>query len=110
MTESTPPENNGSAIRKIFMGPNEIRAGWRLLIFIALLAALSYAAGLGLKVTGFGAPQGDGIFARFGPMQSLLGEGVPFVVTLIASFIMAKIEKRKLGDYGLPLANAFRGK
>jgi membrane protease YdiL (CAAX protease family) len=110
MTEPTPSQNSGSVLRQISLGPNGIRAGWRLLIFIAILAALNIAVAAGFTRTGFGAPRGDGIFAQFGPVQSLIGEGTPFLVTLLASFIMAKIEKRKLGAYGLPPRNAFRGK
>jgi membrane protease YdiL (CAAX protease family) len=110
MTESTRAGNDRSVVRQVFLGPNGIRAGWRLLIFIALFAALSFAVGIAFARSGFGASRGDGILSQFGPVQSLIGEGVPFLVTLLATFIMAKIEKRRLGDYGLPARNAFRGK
>jgi hypothetical protein len=30
--------------RSVFLGPNGLRAGWRLLIFFAIFAPLGYAA------------------------------------------------------------------
>ena len=40
---------------------------------------------------------------------ALRGEAGAFALVLIASWIMAKIENRKIGDYGLPWQRAFCG-
>jgi hypothetical protein len=40
-TQPTTPTKQ-STLRKIFLGPNGIRAGWRLLLFLLLMAAFQY--------------------------------------------------------------------
>jgi membrane protease YdiL (CAAX protease family) len=92
----------------VFRGPNGIRAGWRVLIFLALSAAcggvLFVVAGA-LRVL-----LGDRVqfnASQLTPTGTLLTEGLIFVLTAIPALIMAKIEKRKFGEYGLPARFAF---
>jgi len=40
----TPVSPQQKQLRMIFIGPQDIRAGWRLLVFFALVAALASAA------------------------------------------------------------------
>jgi hypothetical protein len=87
---------------KIFVGPNGIRAGWRLLIFAAIFLPLGYAAGLIV----------DSLTHRFNvdpytPLGITIEMGSFAVAVFLASWIMAKIEGRSIADYGLPWRRAF---
>ncbi len=101
----TPPEQppNQSLEQRILMGPNGLRAGWRLLIFAAIVFVLLAAFGIIIRIAAHGkAP-------NFGSGYSgvILGEGPIFAIFLLASWIMSRIERRTLGDYGLPARKAF---
>ncbi len=91
---AAPRENN--RVRVIFLGADGLRAGWRLLIFFALLAVLF----------GLSAPLQKRVVQRLGTDFSasnvILGEMFAFGVLLIATLIMGKFERRRLADYGLP--------
>ena len=106
--EPAPPLNLGgppepSALSNAFMGPNGIRAGWRLLIYAAIIAAM--AAGGGALAALMGHPSSR--VRNFTAHGLLVGEGISFFICLLASWIMTKIEGRKLGDYGLPARGMF---
>jgi CAAX protease family protein len=93
----------------IFRGPNGIRAGWRVLIFLAIAAACAGAllAVLGaLRVLLGGRGQFNA--SQLTPAGTLLSEGALLLFTAVPAMIMAKIERRKFGDYGLPARSAFR--
>lgn len=100
-----PPQPPGpeSIERRILMGPNGVRAGWRLLIFGAIVFVLLAIFGLALRVAAHGKTPNLG----FGYKGIMIGEGGVFAAFLLASWIMARIEKRTLGDYGLPGRRAF---
>jgi membrane protease YdiL (CAAX protease family) len=78
------------------MSPQGLRAGWRLLIFFALVALLSGAAYLLQKtvVHNFG--------TDFSATNVILSETFTFGIVLIATAIMGKFEHRRFADYGLP--------
>ncbi len=89
------------------MGPNGIRPGWRILIFVALVFAIGYIVSfIALHTPGlreyFIAHNGQ----QMTPGGQLLGIFTPFLVILSAG-IMTRIEKRSFADYGLPLSQAF---
>lgn len=92
-------------IKDTFIGPIGLRAGWRLFIFlaivIALQAGLQEIALLILKARGLTAPEG------LIPIVFLVADGITLIAVLVASWILAKWEHRKLNDYGLPGKNAF---
>ena len=86
-------------VRTIFFGKDGLRAGWSLIIFIALMATLlKGVSAIGKFFHAFpqGAPTGE-ITPSFG----LFAEAIPFLAVLFASWIMSKIEKRPIGVYGL---------
>jgi membrane protease YdiL (CAAX protease family) len=93
----------GTFLRTIFLGPNGIRAGWRLLIYFVLLAGLTLGVQRTLVVI-FGLPTRG---QQPPPKQLIFFELCAFLVAAIASLIMATIEKQKWGHYGLPLRRAF---
>jgi uncharacterized protein len=91
-----------------FLGPSGPRAGWRLLIFFAILYASSgFVSVLAHAVIhGHARPLGTGLT----PSLVLASEAVSFFLILLATWIMARIEGRKIGDYGLPLRRMFCGR
>jgi len=92
------------AVTKAFVGPNGIRAGWRLLIFLLIMGALMAGAGA-VAVLLFS--KGKQPNVPFTAPAVAISEGILFFCALLASWIMAKIEGRTLADYGLPVREAF---
>lgn len=95
----------------IFHGPNGIRAGWRVLIFVALVVAIAMAIAVPVAIVarirhGAG-PQILNGASGLTPLGTGITEGALFFVTAMAALIMARIERRKFGDYGLPAHYAF---
>ena len=84
-------------LERIFLGPNGIRAGWRLLIFVALTLLAGAVLIIVARPT----------LGRFRLFQILGGELAGFMAAVLASLVMARIENRSLADYGLPPRRAF---
>ena len=83
-----------------FYGPSGLRAGWRLVIYVAIVygglraeiwAARKYLGGTD-EVIGF-------LFTECGT----------FLICLVGAWIMSRIEGRTIADYGLPWRRMFRG-
>jgi membrane protease YdiL (CAAX protease family) len=96
----TPPPPEGFP-SKIFLHDGGLRAGWRLLIYSAFVAALGF--GSSLVVRQFVRPS-RGVFS---PGYLLVQEASSFLVIFAAALIMAQIERRPAGVYGLPLRGGF---
>jgi uncharacterized protein len=100
---------SASSIKSLFLGPNGLRIGWRLLIFIVLLAVLIGGAVL----VGHGGLQGlrdaHKHMGEVAVTPSLMGvsEAITFALLCMATLVMGRIEKRKFSAYGLPLRQAF---
>jgi len=91
-----------SALHKIFMGKDGLRAGWSLLIFIALFAALIFCANIiGHKLHSPAAKAAKATGSELSASRSLISEFVPFLVVLFIIWIMSKIERRPNSVYGL---------
>jgi membrane protease YdiL (CAAX protease family) len=86
----------------IFKGPNGLRAGWRLLVYAALVFALEHVTNKITDAILHG--QWPDLMTPTGIIVSFLGEACAL---LLAAWIMAKIESRSLSDYGLPWRRAF---
>jgi membrane protease YdiL (CAAX protease family) len=91
--------------RDIFVGPIGVRSGWRLLIFLAIVIALQalfqqLVVGI-LKARSIVPP--DGLYA----IVFLVQDAIAFLAIVIATWIMARWERRKFSSYGLPGKNAF---
>jgi membrane protease YdiL (CAAX protease family) len=97
MLPSDPATRRSSQLQTAIFGPYGIRAGWRVLIFIGLLAALFTAS----------TPLQRLLFRRLGqdfnPANVSLGETFAFAIVLLATAIMGKFEHRRIADYGLPV-------
>ena len=90
----------------IFRGPNGIRAGWRVLVYLVLAGAL--VGLLALIVVGLARGRTQSGVSQLTPFGTGLSELGIFLVAAIPALIMARIEGRTWGDYGLPLRSAFR--
>jgi membrane protease YdiL (CAAX protease family) len=95
--QSAPPSR--STIRRIFVGPQGIRAGWRFALYV--LMAMVVLIALGFVLQGWH-PRGA---ARL--WAEVAGEFSLFLAALIPALVMGRIEKRSLANYGLPARGAF---
>jgi membrane protease YdiL (CAAX protease family) len=96
----TPPPPEG-LLSKIFLQDAGLRAGWRLLIYAVFAAALGFGGSFILQQ--FVRPS-RGVFS---PGYLLIQEAFSFIVIFSAALIMAQIERRSAGAYGLPLIGVF---
>jgi membrane protease YdiL (CAAX protease family) len=91
-------------------GPNGIRAGWRVLIFLAIVVALAAVVNLAVFLGArfvLHRPPHIGAISSLTPLAAILSDGAIFVFTALAALIMSRIERRKWGAYGLPGKPAF---
>jgi uncharacterized protein len=94
--ETTPPPTPSFSIRTIFIGPSGIRAGWRLLMYLAMVAITALALNFVF--------QGRHLNHLWG---FFFGELFGLVAVIVPALIMSRIEKRPFGVYGLPAQGAF---
>jgi len=94
----TAPSMQPTFIRRVFYRDTELRAGWRLMIFLALVIGLISAGNL---IVSHFLPNAKSVSAF------IVREIMDFVIFLIASAIMSKVERRGIGDYGLPRRGMF---
>src|SRR5579863_674098 len=111
LTPLTAPPPTSPAIRSktnwkspFFWGPNGLRAGWRLLIFLAICAVIVFAISLASRTVSRSQIPSN----PFLPQVLLASEAMLFGIVLIASWTMSKAEGRSLADYGIPWRFAFR--
>jgi len=90
---------SGSVLRRVFYGLSELRAFWRLCIFLTIVIALINATNL---IVGRLLPGADRT------TLFLVFQVINFLIFLVASWIMGRIERRTIADYGLPWRRMFR--
>jgi uncharacterized protein len=101
--------------KTIFRGPNGIRAGWRVAIFMGIAGVIAFLlalmAGLLLVMRyGVAGAKAAAQMSQINPVGLGLTELLMFLLpTVGASVIMSRIEGRRWRVYGLPLRSAFRG-
>ena len=81
-----------------------LRAGWRLLIYILLVAALGASITFVLRKVSPRPRSSSGVPT---PTAMLEQEALSFALIFGCALIMSKIEKRSPGAYGLPASEAF---
>lgn len=111
---SAPPPAAPFTLRKVFLGPFGLRAVWSLLIYIALFACIQVAVRTvqhrmkAHQTT----PAASNAAAQPAPAKPaaaspqpvkpfLIGEAIGFAVLLFLSWLMAVVERRRIGVYGL---------
>ena len=82
------------------MGKDGLRAGWGMLIFIAIFAALVFCANR-ISHKFFPTSEGPKPASDFSPLSVCIAEGIPFLIILFVTWIMSKIERRPNSVYGL---------
>lgn len=95
-------------MKGVFAGPNGLRPGWGIAIFIALLAILVAARSIPLGWIGSAlgvAPHNPGSAP---PLFEVLREGSLAILIAGATFIMARIEHRSLSSYGFAGRHSIR--
>lgn len=94
---SRPPEPPGNTI---FIGQDGLRSGWSLLLFAVFFLTLDYATQIVVQIIGLANPRS--------PQFVAIVELVSFASAYVAALVMARLEQRPAGVYGLPLGQAFR--
>jgi membrane protease YdiL (CAAX protease family) len=84
-------------MRGYFFNSRGLRAGWRLLIFLAIFAALSFATDW-VVVRVFHPKER----AFLDPLSFIEAETVSLALVVIATWIMSHIERRPFRQYGIP--------
>jgi membrane protease YdiL (CAAX protease family) len=95
---STPPQGLRG---NIFLNHGELRAGWRLLLYAGFVSGLAFAVGIALVLL---VPTARN---HYFPGFWFTEEAFGFLVVFGAALIMAQIEHRPVGAYGLPVRSAF---
>jgi CAAX protease family protein len=90
------PASQPSTIRSVFLGPSGIRAGWRLLMYLAMMVIIAVAL-----VFLFQQRHHSRLWNFF------FGELFGVIAVLVPALAMGRIEKRPFGAYGLPAQGAF---
>jgi len=99
----TTPRPPDGFLSKLFLKDDGLRAGWRLLLYGLFLESLKFSTLLLLSEL---VPPERG-FLSLG--YEFVLELASFLVAFAAALIMAQIERRPVGVYGLPVRSAFRG-
>src|SRR5215472_6295795 len=99
MEPPTPGQERGD-FEFIFFNERGLRSGWRLLIFLAIVFAIFTGIGFLLRPFAARLPQG------IAPAVLIPNEAFQFLVVVFATWIMSRIERRNMGEYGLPLRNS----
>ena len=109
---SEPPPAAPFTLRKVFLGPFGLRAGWSLLIYFALFASVAVAIrtvqhrikahhAASANSTAQAAPAEPAASEPQKIKPFLIGEPVNFAIPLLLSLLMAVIERRRIGVFGL---------
>src|SRR5215469_13304947 len=83
-----------SLAHRLFLNPQGIRPGWRLLLYLLMVLAMALGLGFILQLSHAHRPA---------PLWvQVAQEGMLVLATAVPALVMARIEKRHFGDYGLP--------
>jgi uncharacterized protein len=100
------PAGPSHPLNVIFFNDRGLRAGWRLCIYVAMIATLRFIvrtiAAILVKRVG-GVPSTPQILGPTEVVFQTISELIIFLVVLFFAWIMSRIEHRKVGVYGLPL-------
>jgi len=97
---TSPPQASGFP-NNLFLNEAGLRAGWRLVIYLAIFFVL-WTVSIFLLGLFFRPKRGV-----FSPSFQFFGELASFLAAFLAAWVMSQIEKRTTGVYGLPARGAF---
>jgi len=88
-------------MRKVFLGRDGLRAGWSLLIFFAVTVGLIVGLqNVAVRLPLLGAVLENPANGDAGPEAGILNEVIYNIAMLVAMLVMARIERRRVLDYG----------
>jgi hypothetical protein len=87
-----------SYLRTVFLGPEGLRAGWGIAFYLAMFYPLQFLASRWAFSADLGA---EGLWSM------ILAELGVLAAAVVPSVVLAKVEKRAWGTYGLPFRSAF---
>ncbi|HZS57624.1 MAG TPA: type II CAAX endopeptidase family protein [Gemmatimonadaceae bacterium] len=93
--------------RRLFTGQNGMRAGWRLLLYIAMVIGLGWIIRWVAHSTA--GARGGSTPGVERPVPMIITELALLLAVIAPAMVMARVERRSLADYGLPWRTAFRG-
>jgi membrane protease YdiL (CAAX protease family) len=93
---SEPPAPHVRGLRWVFYGPDGLRAGWSVLIFVALMVLFGRLLGALISALHLIPNKSD-----FSVRAALFGEFAGFVAMIASAFIVAMLEHRSIFDYNL---------
>jgi uncharacterized protein len=115
--ENELPPEKPSTVRYVFFGADGLRAGWGLLLYIAILFACgsvahyvqtsmrNHGSGAASSTKSSGTPEStSGSSNASKPMEprsAVVGEGIVFLVVMFVTFVLSRVEGRSFGTYGL---------
>jgi membrane protease YdiL (CAAX protease family) len=96
--------------KPLFVGPKGLRAGWRLLIFLALFGVLfgGFVVIRAGGLQGFREQYKNQSHITITPLVMGGSEAIALLFLCIAALVMSKLEHHKFSEYGLPLRLALR--
>ncbi len=106
--QKTVASPSASIPERVFFGASGLRAGWRLLIFLLLLVAFeTVIRKIFVHVSSIYRVLKAAQNGTITPQYEFLFEGALIAGLFLSAVIMAKIEKRSFGSYGIPVRGAF---
>src|SRR5262249_23957206 len=103
METETAATGSSSFLNTVFFNDRGLRAGWRLLIYCAMIYVLIKGGNLLGKLLAGTAQSGPKPSEFVVRVFQGVNELVFFLLILLLAWIVSKIERRKMGAYGLPL-------
>ncbi len=100
-TPAFPAPQPGGLLARIFLNEEGLRAGWRLLLYAALWLTLEFVG----KILAFQIAVSN--LSPLSPQSVSLGDFVEFASAYAAALLMARLERRPVGAYGLQMREAF---
>ncbi|HEV7180335.1 MAG TPA: type II CAAX endopeptidase family protein [Candidatus Baltobacteraceae bacterium] len=93
----------------VFKGSDGVRAGWRFAGFVVILVLLNMALGNVLPPLGHALGLSDAQLNELSPLRMFLAELSFFIPVLIATYVMARLERRTVLAYGYTPSPAAKG-
>jgi uncharacterized protein len=87
-----------SYVRTVFLGPDGLRAGWGFAFYVLMLYVLRFLVS---RWVGALLPVGSELWSM------MLEELVALVAAVVPAVVLARVERRPWGAYGLPLGQMF---
>ena len=87
-----------SYVRTVFLGPDGLRAGWGLAFYLAMFYPLQFVVGRWAGSVALGV---NGLWGL------MLDEFGVLVAAVLPAIVLARVERRRWGAYGLPGRSAF---